>query len=62
MKNLGSPPAMVFTTARAVLILLGEKITLNDPDDKVWKKAVVTMNNPAKFLEVVKNYNGENIE
>jgi len=39
MKNLGSPPSGVFVTARVVLILTGEKITLNDPDDKVWKKA-----------------------
>ena len=28
MKALGSPPTGVLTTARAVLILLGEKITL----------------------------------
>jgi len=46
MKQLGSPPAGVYVTARVVLILMGEKITLNDPEDKVWKKAVGMMNNP----------------
>jgi len=35
MKNLGSPPAGVIVTARVVLILTAEKITLADPDDKV---------------------------
>lgn len=39
MKSLGSPPTGVLTTARAVLILLGEKITLQDPEDKLWKKS-----------------------
>lgn len=38
MKNLGSPPPGVIVTARVVLILTGEKVTLSDPDDKVWKK------------------------
>jgi dynein heavy chain len=47
MKSLGSPPGGVLLTARVVMILLGEKITLNDPDDKVWKKATGIMNNPA---------------
>ena len=39
MKNLGSPPTGVIITARVVMILMGEKITLNDNEDKVWKKA-----------------------
>lgn len=46
MKALGSPPPGVVLTSRVVLILLGEKITLGDPDDKVWKKAQGVMNNP----------------
>lgn len=39
MKNLGSPPLGVIITARVVLILFNQGITLTDPDDKVWKKA-----------------------
>lgn len=39
MKSLGSPPGGVLVTARAVLILLGEKITLTDAEDKLWKKS-----------------------
>lgn len=39
MKSLGSPPAGVLLVARVILILLGEKITLNDAEEKVWKKA-----------------------
>jgi len=46
MKNLGSPPAGVIVTARVVLPLLGEKISPSDPDDKVWKKAQLSMNQP----------------
>lgn len=53
MKGMGSPPAGVFLTARVVLILFGEKITLNDPDDKVWKKAVLSMGNPEQFIQRV---------
>ena len=33
MKNLG-----VMVVGRVCLILMGDKITLNDPDEKVWKK------------------------
>lgn len=39
MKNLGSPPLGVVVTGRVMLILMGERVTLNDPDDKVWKKS-----------------------
>lgn len=46
MKSLGTPPDGVKVTARVVLILLGERISLTDPDEKVWKKAVGSMNNP----------------
>lgn len=38
MKNLGSPPTGVMVVGRVCLILMGDKITLNDPDEKVWKK------------------------
>lgn len=39
MKSLGSPPPGVMLTAKLTLILLKEKVTLNDAEDKVWKKA-----------------------
>jgi len=31
---------MVIVTAKAILILMGEKINPNDAEDKIWKKAV----------------------
>lgn len=62
MKSLGSPPSGVIVTARAVLILLGEKITLNDPEDKLWKKSQGVMNNPQQFLDRVKGFNGKSID
>ena len=37
MKNLGSPPLGVMV-GRVCLILMGDKITLNNLDEKVWKK------------------------
>ena len=40
MKSLGTPPTMVIVTAKCILILLGEKVNSNDPEDKIWKKAV----------------------
>jgi len=40
MKALGTPPTMVIVTAKCILILLGEKVNANDPEDKIWKKAV----------------------
>jgi dynein heavy chain, axonemal len=40
MKSLGTPPPMVVLTARCIMILLGEKVGNNDPDDKIWKKSV----------------------
>ena len=39
MKNLGQPPMMVKVTAKAVMALMGEKVSVNDDLDKVWKKA-----------------------
>jgi len=39
MKTLGSPPPGVLLCAKVVMILLGEKVGVNDADDKVWKKA-----------------------
>lgn len=50
MKVLGSPPGGVLLTAKVVMILLGEKVSINDPDEKVWKKAQLVMGNPAQFL------------
>lgn len=46
MKALGTPPDGVKLTARVILILLGERITLADPEEKVWKKCTSVMNNP----------------
>jgi dynein heavy chain len=62
MKNLGTPPDGVKLTGRVILILLGERITLSDPDEKVWKKAVGTMNNPGAFLKKILDFDGENID
>lgn len=62
MKGLGSPPWGVYLTSRVVMILLGEKVTLSDPDEKVWKKSVQLMNNPPQFLERLKAFKGEDIE
>jgi len=62
MKSMGSPPAMVVVTAKVIMILLGEKVSANDAEDKVWKKAVQMMNNPDKFLQTVKTYNGDTID
>lgn len=62
MKNLGSPPQGVYNTARVVLILMGEKISVNDPDEKLWKKAQQVMNNPQAFIDKVKTFDGENID
>ena len=39
MKSLGTPPSLVVVTAKAIMILMGEKVGANDPEDKVWKKA-----------------------
>jgi dynein heavy chain len=39
MKALGSPPVLVILTAKVVMTLLGEKISINEADEKVWKKA-----------------------
>lgn len=62
MKALANPPAGVFTVAQVVMILLGEKISMNDPLDKVWKKAQAVMNNPPQFIERVKSFKGEEID
>jgi len=41
---------MVIVTAKCIMILFGEKVSANDAEDKIWKKAVQMMNNPDKFL------------
>ncbi len=46
MKAFTSPPPGVVVTCRVVLALLKEKVSSNDPDDKVWKKAQGLMNQP----------------
>lgn len=62
MKAFTTPPAGVVVTCRVVLALLKEKISPNDPDDKVWKKAQGLMNQPEKFLDRVLSFNGEDID
>lgn len=61
MKNLGSPPIGVIITAKVVLILFNQ-VSFNDPDEKVWKKAVNFMNNPQAFIDKIKVFDGENID
>lgn len=46
MKAFANPPPGVVVTCRVVMALLKEKVSANDPDDKVWKKAVNMMQNP----------------
>ena len=62
MKAFANPPAGVVVTCRVVLSLLKEKISSNDPDDKVWKKAQGLMNQPEKFLDKVLTFDGTEIE
>jgi hypothetical protein len=35
-----SPPPMVIVVAKVIMILLGEKVSQNDAEEKLWKKAV----------------------
>jgi len=58
MKAFTTPPGGVVVTCRVVLTLLKEKVASSDPDDKVWKKAQGLMNQPEKFLDRVKTFNG----
>ena len=62
MKALGNPPLMVITVAMATMVMLGEKVNINDAPDKVWKKAQISMNNPIKFIEQIKTFKGEEID
>lgn len=39
MKSMGAPPPIIITVAVAVMILIGEKVNLNDSEEKNWKKA-----------------------
>eukprot|EP00919_Chromeraceae_sp_WS-2016_P062159 GHVR01147204.1.p1 GENE.GHVR01147204.1~~GHVR01147204.1.p1 ORF type:complete len:124 (-),score=20.00 GHVR01147204.1:32-403(-) len=62
MKAFSAPPPGVVVTSRVVLALLKEKVSTNDPDDKVWKKAQGLMNQPEKFLDRVLTFDGTDIE
>lgn len=62
MKGMATPPAGVILTARVVMILFAEKVTLGDADDKVWKKGQQLMNNPEQFIQRVQGFNGDNID
>ena len=62
MKSLSNPPSMVVIVAKATMVMLGEKVNMNDPEEKIWKKAQVFMQNPIKFIELIQRFNGEAIE
>jgi dynein heavy chain len=63
LKALGQPPPLVQYTAKAVLILVSNnKIPGNEPIEKTWKRATQEMNDPAKFLNRLVDYDGRNIE
>lgn len=57
LKGMGSPPEDCVKVARAVLILVrGEK------KNHTWPTAQKMMGNPNKFLQEVKDFDGEKIE
>lgn len=57
LKNLGSPPAACVDVAKAGLILLkGEK------KNYAWGNAQKMMNNPNQFVDMVKGFDGNNID
>jgi dynein heavy chain len=57
LKGMGSPPADCVNVARAVLILVR-----SEKRNHAWPNAQKMMNNPNKFLQEVKDFNGESIE
>lgn len=57
LKGMGSPPEDCVKVARAVLILVR-----SEKKNHAWPNAQKMMNNPNKFLQEVKDFNGENIE
>lgn len=62
MKAFANPPPGVVVTCRVVMALLKEKMSPNDPDDKVWKKSQNLMQNPEKFLERVTGFDAKDID
>jgi len=38
MKSLPNPPIALVAVSKVIMIMLGEKISLHDPNDKIWKK------------------------
>jgi dynein heavy chain len=57
LKNLGSPPAACVEVAKAGLILLK-----NEKKNHAWPNAQKMMNNPNQFIEMVKSFDGNNID
>ena len=53
---------MVIIVAKATMILLGEKVNMNDAEGKIWKKAQIFMQNPIKFIEIIKAFKPESID
>ena len=53
---------MVIIVAKATMILLGEKVNMNDAEEKIWKKAQIFMQNPIKFIEIIKAFKPESID
>lgn len=56
LKSLATPPAAVLFVSKAVLLLRGEK------KNHAWGNAQKMMNNPVKFLEEIKTFDGNNID
>lgn len=56
LKSLASPPPAVFDVAKACLLLKNEKKNFG------WPNAQKMMNNPAKFIEDVQQFDGTNID
>jgi len=63
MKSLGSPPSMVIVTGKLVMMMMGEKVNLNETDEKkIWDKIKVFMGNPSKMIDSILGYDAENID
>lgn len=56
LKSLASPPPACLDVAKGCLLLKGEKKNF------AWGNAQKMMNNPAKFIEEVQQFDGSNID
>ncbi len=62
MKSLAKPSPGIVSVARVVMIILGEKVSLTEANEKFWPKAQNAMMNPEKFMQRLKDFDGRNIE